>query len=108
VSYNPEMIVEPKCSGTVPRVHAGQSITIGLMAKVKSLEPITSTAPPSLAQVIECSPKGIMLRMSRYMGAGTVVQIHMEGRFSLWKSFCCVPVANEFHVGFELVELGAF
>src|SRR5260370_13495407 len=102
------MNTEPNCSTPDPRVQSGQSVTVGLIAKVKALEPITSTAPPSLAEVIECSPKGIMLRMTRYMAAGTIVQIRLEGEFSLWKSFCCVPAVGGFHVGVERVESGAF
>lgn len=89
-------------------MQSGQSVTVGLIAKVKALEPITSTAPPSLAQVVECSSKGVMLRMTRYMAAGTVVQIRVEGKFSLWKSFCCVPAVGGFHVGVEPVESGSF
>jgi hypothetical protein len=46
-----------------------------------------------------------MLRMARYMTVGTIVQLHLEGDFSLWKVFCCIPVmGNSFHVGVELIE----
>jgi hypothetical protein len=77
---------------------------VGRFAKVKALDPLTSTAPPSPAQVTEYSEKGIMLRVKRRLTVGTVVQLHLDGDFSLWKVFCCVPEENGFHLGLEFVE----
>jgi hypothetical protein len=80
------------------------SAMVGRHAKVKALDPLTSTSPPSIAEVTECSEKGIMLRVRRYMSAGTVVQLHLDGDFSLWKVLCCIPGRNSFHLGLEFVE----
>ena len=79
-------------------------VMVGRVAKVKALEPLTSTSAPSLAEVTEYSAKGIMLRVSRYMTAGTIVQLHLAGEFLLWKVLCCIPKGNCFHLGLELVE----
>ena len=78
--------------------------TVGRIAKVKSLEPITSTRAPRFARVMECSQKGIMLRVRRYMTVGTVVQVRIEGEFSLGKVFCCISDGDGFQIGVEPVE----
>jgi hypothetical protein len=82
-----------------------QAVMVGRVAKVKSLEPITSTCAPSPADVIEYSEKKIMLRVHRYMNMGTIVQLHLDGAFSLWRVFCCIATGDTFHLGLELVEL---
>ena len=94
---------EPGCS-TLDRRPRIASVTVGRLAKVKALEPVTSTAPPSLAQITEISRQGIMLRVQRYMAVGTIVQLHLDGEFSLWKIICCVAVGKTFHLGLEFVE----
>jgi hypothetical protein len=38
------------------------------------------------------------------MTAGTLVQLHMEGEFLLWKMFCCIPTGDSYYVGIESVE----
>jgi|SRR5665213_240825 hypothetical protein len=73
-------------------------------AKVKALEPMTSTAAPSRVEVLEYSKNQAMLRVGRYLPAGTVVQLHMDGEFRLWKVFCCIRGANSYRVGIELIE----
>jgi hypothetical protein len=78
---------------------------VGRAAKVKSLEPLTSTCAPSPADVVEYSEKKIMLRVHRYMSMGTIVQLHLEGEFSLWKVFCCISTEDSFYLGLELVQL---
>jgi len=78
---------------------------VGRSAKVKSLEPITSTCAPSSADIVEYSEKKIMLRVQRFMSIGTVVQLHFDGNFSLWKVFCCIETGDTFHLGLELVKL---
>jgi hypothetical protein len=80
---------------------------VGRIAKVKSLEPVTSTCAPTSADVIEYSEKKIMLRLQRFMSIGTVVQLHLDGNFSLWKVFCCIETGDTFHLGLELVQLVA-
>jgi hypothetical protein len=78
---------------------------IGRVAKVKSLEPLTSTCAPSAADVVEYSEKKIMLRVHRYMSMGSIVQLHLDGEFSLWKVFCCISTDDTFYLGLELVQL---
>ena len=83
------------------------SVMVGRSAKVKSLEPVTSTCAPSPADVVEYSEKQILLRVQRFMSIGTTVQLHLDDNFSLWKVFCWVETGDTFHIGLELVQLVA-
>jgi len=78
---------------------------VGHAAKIKSLEPVTSTCAPSPAEVVEYSEKKIMLRVQRFMSMGTIVQLHLDGNFSLWKVFCCIETEDAFYLGLDLVHL---
>ena len=91
-------------SSFAPDHGAGPSVIVGHVAKVKALEPLTSTAAPSPAQVIEYSKNRALLRVKRSMTVGTIVQLHTEGQFLLWKVFCCIPAGNSYHLGIQLVE----
>lgn len=106
MSYNPCMntSAQPNNSGLHASVQVSPSSMIGHVAKVKALEPLTSTCAPSLAEVTEYSEKRIMLRASRYMAVGTIVQLHLAGEFLLWKVLCCIPKGNCFYLGLELVD----
>jgi hypothetical protein len=95
---------QPSCSALNNGVQAIPSVMVGRIAKVKALEPLTSTAAPSPAQVIEYSKNRALLRVGRYMTSGTIVQLHLEGEFLLWKVFCCIPIGNSYYLGIELVE----
>jgi hypothetical protein len=95
---------QPSCSALNHGVQAVLSVTVGRFAKVKALEPLTSTSAPSPAQIIEYSKNRAMLRVGRYMTVGTIVQLHLEGEFLLWKVFCCIPKGNSYYLGIELVE----
>jgi hypothetical protein len=78
--------------------------TVELTAKVKALDPITSTRAPTICHVTEFSEKGVMVRTGRFMATGTLVQLHVLGKFSMWKVLCCIPYASGFHLGLEFVE----
>jgi len=97
------MSVRPRPTRANP-VPAFPKITVGCTAKVKALDPVTSAGPPTRAQVTECSSTGIMIRTKRQILVGTVVQLHLQGDFSLWKIFCCVQKGENFHLGLEFVE----
>lgn len=99
------MNMNPRPSHSDNSVQAFPTVMIGRVAKVKALEPLTSTCSPSLGEVIEYSEKKIMLRLRRYMTIGTIVQLHLDGEFSLWKVFCCIPTGDSFHLGLELVKI---
>jgi hypothetical protein len=104
--YNPHMNTDsrPGRSALKWKVQAAPRVAVGRVARVKSVEPVTSTSPPTAAVVTEWSRKGIMVRIRRYLTVGTIVQVHLEGEFSLWKVLCCIPAGNSFHVGLEFVE----
>jgi hypothetical protein len=76
-------------------------IAVGSEVKVKALDPISSTGPPSRVRVAEWSSKGIMLFANRFLLAGTVVQLHHGKESSIWKVFCCLRVDAGFQVGLE-------
>jgi len=95
---------QPHCSAVNAGGPAVQSVQVGRFAKVKAIEPLTSTAAPSRAKVIEYSKNRAMLRVGRYLPAGTVVQLHLDGEFLLWKVFCCIPTGNSYHIGIELID----
>jgi hypothetical protein len=101
--YTPDMDTK-RCAAVDRSVPPFPNIKVGGVGRVKALEPLTSTSAPSVAQVIEWSEKGIMLRCGRYMPVGAVVQLHLAGDFSLWKIFCCFPRGNSFHLGLEFLE----
>jgi hypothetical protein len=77
------------------------AIAVGSEVKVKALDPISSTGPPSRVRVTEWSSKGIMLTSNRFLFAGTVVQLHHGRESSIWKVFCCLRVDAGFQVGLE-------
>ena len=99
------MNLQPRQRHSDQGVQAVRTASVGRVAKVKALEPITSTGSPTLAHVVEYSDKKIMLRLAQRMTMGTVVQLHLDGEFSLWKVFCCIPTGDAFHLGLELVEI---
>jgi hypothetical protein len=83
-----------------PSAVGRQGLVVGDFAKVKAQD-LTPASPSSVAQVVECSNKGIMLRVQRYLAVGTLIQLDVAGELSAWKVFCCVPARNSFHVGIE-------
>jgi hypothetical protein len=76
--------------------------SVSCPARVKALDPMTSTTPPSRARVIEYSDHGIKLEAANYFMRGTLLQLHVERNFSLWKVRYCVAQGLVFHVGLEL------
>src|SRR5437016_4165430 len=93
---------------TRPNVEEHRTSTRRLVncpARVKALDPLTSTRPPSMAQVVEFSEQGLKLRMQRSMITGTLVQLHVERSFSLWKVRYCQPDGDQYHVGLEMAKI---
>ena len=85
-----------------PSAAGRQGLVVGDFAWVKAQD-LTPASPSSVAQVVECSNKGIMLRVQRYLAVGTLIQLDVAGELSAWKVFCCVPTRNSFHIGIESV-----
>src|SRR5579871_4717900 len=98
------MNMSPRSASSQAHNSPVPNFVVGRVAKVKALEPISSTCSPRLALVTECSPQGIIVRVRRYLTVGTVVQLHLEGEFSLWKVLCCSSDGRGFNVGLELLE----
>jgi hypothetical protein len=86
-----------------PSAAGRQGLVVGDFAKVKAQD-LTPASPSSVAQVVECSNKGIMLRVQRYLAVGTLIQLDVAGELSAWKVFCCFPTRNSFHVGIESAD----
>ena len=75
-------------------------------ARIKALEPLTSTDSSSPAHVIQYSDNGIQLLAQHYLTIGTVVQLQVERKFSLWKVRHCLEDGDAFRLGLELAHPG--
>ena len=60
-------------------------------AHLKLLDPITSTSPPQLAEVIGSSDQRLELRSSRLLFPKALVQVRFLGRLLLGQVESCVP-----------------
>ncbi len=79
-------------------------MTFDTPAKVKLLDPVTSTDPASQCRVLDISWHGLRLRASRFVCAGSLVQIRMSDRVVLGEVRYCNQDGDDFYVGVRLVE----
>src|SRR2546423_15191614 len=77
---------------------------INCPARIKALEPLTSTCPASVAELVEYSETGIKLRTPRDLIIGSLVQVHVARSYSLWKVRSCVRDDDAFLVGLEMAK----
>lgn len=73
-------------------------------ARVKALNPLTSTCPPDSARIVEYDEQEIKLEASRYFPPGTLLQLRVERTFSLWKVRDCAAHGALFYLGAVAVE----
>lgn len=71
-------------------------------ARVKSLDPVTSTGPSTIARIVGTSRHGLMLRAPRPFMAGATLQVLAENRIYLGKVRYCLSVDAEFYIGVRL------
>ena len=96
---------ETETDSPAARVPDSKPRPVNCPARVKALDPVTSTCPPSHVRVIEYAQKSIKLEANRYFLPGTLLQLNVERNFSLWKVRTCVPHGSAFHIGLELAEI---
>jgi hypothetical protein len=87
-----------------PDLRASPRRTYNCPARLKALDPLTSTSPPTSAEVVEYSENGIKLRAPRDLIIGTLVQLHVERSFSLWKVRSCLKDGDAFLLGLEMAK----
>jgi hypothetical protein len=97
--------VNPSPCFQEPEIQAPKRRAVSCPARVKALDPITSTCPPTHVRVIEYGEKSLTLEASRFFVQGTLLQLNVERNFSLWKVRSCDPAGTAFHIGLELAEI---
>jgi PilZ domain len=81
-------------------------IPTDVRARLKSLDPVTSLGPSTVAQIIEVSDHGLKVRVDRPLTIGASVQILAAGRIVLGRVRHCLSLDTDYHIGIQVVELG--
>lgn len=76
-----------------------------IRARLKSLNPVTSIGPSTVAQIVEVSEHGLKIRVNRPLTIGATVQILAEGKIILGRVRHCLSVDMDYHIGIQIVEL---
>jgi len=79
-------------------------VTFDTPAKVKLLDPVTSTSPAAHCRVLDISWHGMRLLAQRFVCAGALVQVRMSDRVVLGEVRYCDQEGDDFYVGVRLVE----
>ena len=72
------------------------------LATVRVVDPLTSSGPPSLAEVVEHLETTIKLRAHCDLRVGTLVQLDVEQSSSLWTVSSSVEYGDAFLLALEL------
>jgi hypothetical protein len=79
-------------------------VRVDIAARMKSINPLTSTGPSTRVRIIEISYHGMKLRVHREMLPGGLVQIIVGDRILMGKVRHARPVGADFEVGIRLTE----
>jgi hypothetical protein len=79
-------------------------IPLDVHARMKSVNPLTSTGPSSIARIVEISRGGLKLRAGERFMVGASVQIVAERRVFTGKVRHCQSIDGDFHIGVQLAE----
>jgi hypothetical protein len=79
-------------------------IPVDVHARMKSLNPVTSTGPATAARIVEISRGGLKLRVGERFMIGASVQIVAERRIFSGKVRHCQSIDGDFHIGIQLAE----
>jgi hypothetical protein len=74
------------------------------LAHVKVLNPLSSSGPPSPAHLILATAAGLVLRVTREIYRGALLQVRIDDCISLGKVRSCAAAGNDFLVNVQLVE----
>jgi c-di-GMP-binding flagellar brake protein YcgR len=73
-------------------------------ARLKCLNPLTSTGPSIRATVVEISRTGMKIRANREFQPGALVQIMVKNKFYMGTVRHCQHLAEGFETGLKLSE----
>jgi hypothetical protein len=79
-------------------------IPVDIHARLKSLDPLTSAGPSTIARIVEISRGGLKLRVGDRFLTGSSVQIVAERRIFNGKVRYCRSTGGDFHIGIQLTE----
>jgi hypothetical protein len=79
-------------------------IPVDIHARLKSLNPLTSAGPSTVARLIEISRGGLKLRVRERFLTGASVQVVAERRIFNGKVRYCRSAGADFHIGVQLAE----
>ncbi len=79
-------------------------IPVDIHARLKSLNPVTSSGPSTIARIVEISRGGLKLSVGERFLTGSSVQIVAERRIFNGKVRYCRSASGSFHIGIELAE----
>jgi PilZ domain len=77
-----------------------------IRARLKSLDPVTSTGPSTVVQVVEISRHGLKMFVTRPYLPNSLVQLTMFHEVINGKVRHCTAVHGGFHVGIQTAKLG--
>jgi hypothetical protein len=80
-------------------------IPVDIHARLKSLDPVTSSGPSIVARLIEISRGGLKLRVGERFLTGSSVQVVAERRIFNGKVRYCRSTGKDFHIGIQLAEV---
>src|SRR3954463_1255971 len=78
---------------------------VKVRARLKSLDPVTSTGPSTVVQVIEISRRGLKVFVPRLILPNSIVLVTMFHEVIAGKVRHCTPFASGFHLGIERTKL---
>lgn len=79
-------------------------VRVDIAARMKSINPLTSTGPSSPVRIVEISYHGMRLRVHREMLPGGLVQIIVGDKILMGKVRHARRCGNDFEVGIRLTE----
>ena len=71
-------------------------------ARVKVLNPVTSSGPSMHAQIISFSPGGFQVRVPRCILVGSAVQVRTRENVAFGEVRSSVPAGTEFEIGVQV------
>jgi PilZ domain len=77
---------------------------VDVPARLKCLNPLTSTGPSIKARVVEISRSGMKIVANREFQTGGVVQVIVKDTFYMGTVRHCRPIENGFETGLKLTE----
>lgn len=93
-----------------PEAYSGEErrsqtrVRVDVPARLKCLNPLTSTGPSIKARVVEISRSGMKIRANREFHIGGVVQVIVKDTFYMGTVRHCRRVEDGFETGLKLTE----